>query len=230
MTKAKLVWGVVATISALLGFVLTQGPSVLENIQILPEAYEKTSVKIKSVYFKDAMWSGTWSSSADYDYTYEEGDTTETDIIINLSVEQGEAFGEFYSRSLCEAVPMLDFLLLEGAVDSGRTLRLIAYEMIGGKRHNFISITARLPSEEELKRGLITFDIDSGILGVFPERIRLKKQFNDDAEPGETHDYCLKKRFEFVRKTLEEIRGGEETTSEQKQRVPIGDLDSGKSD
>lgn len=203
MTKEKITIAVLTFIGGALGFILLQGPTALNNLQLLPDAYVQVSNKMKSLYFKDSTWSGTWSASADYEYTYEEGDTSDTDIIINLSVEQGEAHGEFYSKSLCEAAPMLDLLLIDGRVDASRKLHLIAYEMIGGKRRNFIAISASLPSDDDIKKNITTFNIQSGITDTFPTRIRLKKQLNENTEAHETQEYCLTKKWAFIKNELE---------------------------
>jgi hypothetical protein len=205
---------VITTIGSIIAFVLLKGPEALNNIQILPDTYSTTESKVKSVYYNDKYWSGIWSANTEYDYTSEEGDTSNTDIVITMGITEGKAFGSFYSKSMCDANPVLDFLLLDGEVNMG-TLYLTGYEMIGGKRQNFLHLKAYTDSDRDKQRSILSFETITGMQDILPKNFKLTRQPEDSKEQQETTKYCLPKRFDFFKKLIEQANKVESNTAAQ---------------
>lgn len=118
------------------------GPTLVANAEKLPGEVERVSARFLSWYYEDDAWSGLWSANPEGYIDSEDMHLSQTDLRLHLTPEQGRLGGEIAVRSICKAVPMLDYFLLEGTV-SGDTATITAFDHIGGSRENFFRFTAK---------------------------------------------------------------------------------------
>jgi hypothetical protein len=67
---------------------------------------------------------------------------SDVDVKLHLLAERGRIGGEIAMKSICHAIPMFDYLLLEEKV-RGDTATITAFDSIGGERKNFFRFTAK---------------------------------------------------------------------------------------
>lgn len=128
-------------ISTVVYFVLKDGPTMLSNAEKLPAAIVSVKEKFLGWYYEDEAWSGMWSASR-------EGDTedlklSDVDLRIDIDSKQGQIGGTIATKTICQALPVFDFLLVEGSISGSNKAEILVYDWVGGKRTKFARLTLR---------------------------------------------------------------------------------------
>ncbi|SMQ97127.1 hypothetical protein [Xanthomonas fragariae] len=192
-------WSLLAPIFIFFGWILISGPTALQNSRILPDEVNKTWNAFSSWLHEDEEWTGTWSATPEGYVDFEEMRLSDTDLIITLSSSKGCLSGTVASKSVCRAMPLFNFNLLEGNVSAlGGRADIKVYDHVGGKRLDLGYI--------QLRRNGPVMDVIAGamFLQVLPAPVRIARHPNgsesSQAEP--MSDYCAKERealFEKLR-------------------------------
>ncbi|NMQ18583.1 hypothetical protein E4P82_04840 [Candidatus Competibacter phosphatis] len=135
-------WFLITLIGAGIYGLLANGPTLLSNAEKLPSEFERVSGKFLSWYYKDQAWTGLWSANPEGYVDTEDMKLSDVDIKLHLIAEHGWIDGEISMKSICNVVPMFDYLLLEGKV-GGDIATITAFDFIGGERKNFFRFTAK---------------------------------------------------------------------------------------
>jgi hypothetical protein len=135
-------WVVLSIIGAALYGLIANGPTLLANAEKLPGDFGRVSGKFLSWYYKDRDWEGLWSANPEGYVDMGDMKLSDVDIKLHLAVEHGKIGGEIATKSICRAMPMFDYLLLDGTI-SGNTATVTAFDFIGGERRNFFRFTAQ---------------------------------------------------------------------------------------
>ncbi|MCC5075659.1 hypothetical protein ABQE73_09535 [Xanthomonas campestris pv. campestris] len=188
-----------APVFIFLGWILLSGPTALQNSRILPDEVNKTWHAFSSWLHEDEEWTGTWSATPEGYVDFEEMLLSDTDLIITLSSSEGNLSGTVASKSICRAMPLFNFNLLEGSVSAlGSRAEIKVFDHIGGKRLDLGSI--------QLRRNGPVMDVIAGaiFLQVLPVPVRIARHPNgsESSQPEPMSDYCAKERealFEKLR-------------------------------
>ncbi|MDO8769984.1 MAG: hypothetical protein Q7K57_15005 [Burkholderiaceae bacterium] len=136
------VWFVLSLLGAGLYGLLANGPTLLANAEKLPADYERVSNQFLAWYYEDSAWEGLWSASPEGYVDLGDMKLSDVDMKLHLLVEHGRVGGEIAMKTICQAAPMFDYLLLEGKI-SGDTAIVTVFDFIGGERKNFFRFTAK---------------------------------------------------------------------------------------
>lgn len=210
MTKFEFTAWCLGAFGGTIAFVLMQGPDALSNLGKLPGVYSSTLDELKSTYYQDKFWTGTWSANTEYWYDSGAHNISNTDIVLQLGVEKGKARGSIYTKNLCDTIPLLDMLFLDGYVGLDREVHLKGYEMIHGERVNFASFDVRIDNDKDKAVDIITVKPSGAPSTIFPDAIRLTRQSENSEEYKEPFEYCFDKRKNFI---LDAIRQREKKSA-----------------
>jgi len=135
-------WVVLSFLGAALYGLIANGPTLLASAEKLPGEYQRVSGQFLTWYYEDREWEGLWSASPEGYVDIGDMKLSDVDIKLHLAVEHGRIGGEIATKAICRAVPMFDYLLLEGQI-SGNTATVTAFDFIGGERKNFFRFTVQ---------------------------------------------------------------------------------------
>lgn len=137
-------WFLIAGIAAVLGWLLLNSNSALSNLRSLPSEVQKTTDQFSGWYYDDAGWSGYWTSNPEGYVNQEDMILSQTPVGIYLQVNGGRIDGVISNQQVCESVPIFDFLLLRGQVDTfGNSATVIVWDTIGGHTQDFAKLRLR---------------------------------------------------------------------------------------
>jgi hypothetical protein len=165
-------WFVLSFIGAGLYGLVANGPTLLASAEKLPSEYERVSGKFQSWYYKDKEWEGLWSANPEGYADIGDMKLSGVDIKLHLVVEHGRIGGEIATKSICQVVPMFDYLLLEGEI-SGNKATVTAFDFIGGERKNFFRFTAQRDGAVisiDLKEGMAEWLPSAARIGLHPDK------------------------------------------------------------
>lgn len=190
-------WPWITATCVLMGWVLLNGLVALANLEQLPSATRKSLDHYLSWYHDDAEWSGVWSTAAEGYVDFVQLSTI--DVRIEMSVSQGRVDGTIASRSLCNFLPLFDYVLLEGEV-RGKIIEAVAYDYIGGERHNFFKV--RMQRDDA---AIMVVDPIEGRVDLLPKTAKIRRHPSevafDENTLGKGPRYCAAEREKFL-KTL----------------------------
>lgn len=196
----KKVWFLVSGIAVVIFTLILNGPTILQNIRIMPAEIRTTLDQYLSWIHEDAEWTGQWSTFPQGIVDMEDMKLSDgVDLKLHLISENGELGGEISTEAICKKVPF-DFLMIRGKVN-GRTARVTVWDIVGGRKVDFADID--LVRETDI----ITIKPVSGQVAWFPSGARVGKHPN--LEERFMSDFCNRRSV---------------TTNTQKRRVPIDQL------
>lgn len=182
--------------SAIVGFfvaVVMKGDDFLLKLERLPAAVDRTWGKYSSWRAEDQQWAGVWSSRAEGYVAGEDMKLSNVDMRLEITAQRGRIGGSVATRELCRALPMFDFVMIEGLANSD-LVKVKVYDVIGGKRRDFGELVLR-------RDGVVmTVSPISGMTGLFPNEARIalhprSEAFNDD--DGKRGEFCKLERDAF---------------------------------
>ncbi|NJC43811.1 MULTISPECIES: hypothetical protein [Xanthomonas] len=200
-------WSFLTSIFIFLSWIFLSGPTALQNLRILPDELNKTWHAFSSWLHEDEEWTGTWSANPEGYADVEEMRLSDTDLVITLSSSEGILSGTVASKSICRAMPLFNFNLLEGRVSAlGGSADIKVFDYVGGKRLDLGSI--------QLRRDGSAVDVIAGaiFLQVLPVPVRIARDPNrsESSQPEHMSDYCAKEREALFEKLRNE--SGEDKT------------------
>ena len=136
------VWVLLSLLGAGLYGLLANGPTLLANAEKLPADFDRVTGQFLAWHYDDNAWEGLWSASPEGYVDSVDMNLSNVDIKLHLLAQHGRIGGEIATKSICHAIPMVDYFLLEGNV-SGDTATITAFDFIGGERKNFFRFTAK---------------------------------------------------------------------------------------
>ena len=200
-----------ATALGLLVFLLTQSSVVLENIETAPARAKKLMNQLQNWYYDDSSWSGIWSTKAEGYIDYFE--LSEVDFRIEISAEQGVIGGIVSAPEICQALPLFDFVMLEGNI-SGHDLKAVAFDFINGKRVELFSFRMSLNKENNTATVYPTQKPNK----IFERVAKVRKHPQDSiSPPNGARDYCASERETFLQSFKNRPEGNTK-------RVPLGPI------
>ncbi|WP_318457250.1 hypothetical protein [Photobacterium leiognathi] len=184
-----------------LGF-LTNFSGFLDNVTSIPNSYKE----FKKVYLYDAeLFSGNWSTNAEYVLTIEELDLgfEQPKITMSLDVNEfGEISGELLSKKVCDALP-LTWIISMDSPEPGVSSFIF-------DRHFFLKQLKEGKMETVAEFKLIHADDRKHVIelerihdkwNVLPKTIKLAKNlpaYDDDFK--ELSEYCAESSQRFFEK------------------------------
>lgn len=215
----KRAWIIVTFVSSLLIGLLSQGPTLLSNAEKLPGEFDRVLGKFLSWHFDDSGWAGVWSDNPEGYVDSVDMKLSETDVKLHLYADRGRIGGEIAMKSICQVVPMFDYLLLEGSV-SGNIATFVAFDHIGGRRENFFTFTAK-------REGVVMeVALKDGVSDWLPVPVRIAVSPPKEGEDPYEHmvGSCKAEKEEFL-KEVRKLRHGDATPpAPTKLRKPVSEL------
>lgn len=102
-----------------------------------------------SWYYNDKEWEGTWSDNMegyiniDDENPPENINPSNTNMTLLIEVKNGQIDGAIVNRKICETLPILRFVMINGSVN-GNTADVIAWNIIEGKRKEFARLKLQI--------------------------------------------------------------------------------------
>lgn len=202
----KRTWVVLTFVATILAGAATW----LQQVRALPTEIEKTWGQFASWYYEDAAWSGLWSSFPEGHVDMEDMKLSNTDLNIVLQAGNGKLGGAISAKKICQAIPLFDFVLVEGEVKAGgKNASILLYDMIGGSRKNF----ARLELQRE---GVVmTVTPTEAAKPWVPSTVRIGQHpgLKDDKAYDSLSNFCKAERDAFFKelhkkRNLEKVEKG----------------------
>lgn len=187
------IWVILTALGAVLGFVLLQGPTALQNAERLPSDIERVTGRFLSWYYDDKAWNGIWSAKPEGYADAGDMSLSDSDLMLNLVVEYGKVGGDLSTKAICKINPMFDFLMLEGKI-SGDTATILAFDFIGGKRENFFRFTAK-------REGIVmNVTLQEGFTDWIPQPVRIARHPGDGEDPyAKMSGLCAAEKEELMK-------------------------------
>lgn len=198
----KRYWVVVSGACAVVVAILINGPQALHNSRVLPSEISKTISQFRSWLKEDSDWTGKWTAHPEGYADLEDMKLSNVDLEIVIWATEGQIGGTIATKRLCKALPMYNYIQLEGSV-FGNSAKVTAWDIIGGRRVDF----ARLTLERD--GHIMTVTPTSGNTEWFPASARISR---DPSAPEEIdkldadHTFCSAEREAFF-KSLRDQRG-----------------------
>lgn len=172
------------TIVAIVGTILYNAPTFLQNIRQLPSEVEATSSQLIGWWKEDAAWEGDWSTFPEgivnmADMHLSEG----IDLKISLYSKNGKLDGMLATHAICNKFPVFDFLLLRGSA-SGKVANIEILDFVDGREVVFG--TMKLMREGNV----ITVCPDKGSEWWLPSKVRIGKHPNNQPDESFMFNYC----------------------------------------
>lgn len=170
---AALVGGVITTIVSGIGTILTNGPTYIANAEKMPGEFERVSNKFLSWLYEDERWNGYFGTAPEAYADLEDMRLTKSDPQLNLHLysQRGFVGGEITSKAICGSRPFPDYLMLEGRVSlSGNSARVVAWDVVGGRRQNYFAFTI-----EQDGGVVLTLTHVEGLRDALPETARVAR-------------------------------------------------------
>jgi hypothetical protein len=185
----KKAWPWITTTVVLLGWILTNGVTVIQNTAELPDTYVKARSALLARYYDDSAWTGVWSNSPEGYVDSGDVQLSEVDVYLQLETSEGIVNGTIATRKLCTQLPFaIDGVLFKGQV-AGNSIKGVAYDFIGSKEVKIASIVIENDSKNT---SLLTVQVSDDELHSFPAGARIRR--HPDAKPMDTADalprYC----------------------------------------
>ncbi len=174
----KRAWVWAATLLGLLGWVLVNGPTAIDNSQILPSKTERLYNKLVGWIHTDSAWTAKWSN---------EGDITApvpyAFVDLDTFVYGDDVSGTITSTKFPPNFP-LEFMLIEGTRTKDNKLAFEVYDYVSGARVHF----ATMEAEQIEAAGTPTIRVKTiwQSSPIFPTQFELwrigdSKMFNDES-------------------------------------------------
>lgn len=202
-------WQYLTGVVIVVGWILMNSPVVLSNLIILPEKIREVTSSFKKWYYEDHEWHGIWSTKAEGDLI--DLNLSESDVRIEIIMDQGGAGGTIGSPALCKTFPIWDYVQFEGEIKGGK-LYGTAWDIIRGMRTSFFTFVV-----EREGPVLIIKPIDDP-LNFLPASTRIGKHYDEKPlehkKMEEDDRYCAAERKTFfkerpvsskIRKPVEEL-------------------------
>lgn len=181
------VWVIVVSVATMAFTLGLNGPTLLQNIRLLPSEVEAAHDQFVGWLKEDVDWTGDWS-------TFPEGIVNIADmhlsdgvvLKISLHSNKGTLGGMVATRRICTSLLAFDFLLLRGSI-SGNTANVEVWDIVGGHERVFGSM--KLVREN----GIITIWPDKRGESWFPTGVRIGKHSNQSTE-NFMADYCNRRQ------------------------------------
>ena len=129
----KKIIAVMSAIGTAAVFILLNGPSMLVNAVELPNAFSKVKRTFLGWYYEDEEWWGRWSINPQGYVDREDMGLSAEELRIEIQSQNGKIDGTIATKKICAAIPVFNFILVEGAVD-GNTAQITAFDFIGGTK------------------------------------------------------------------------------------------------
>ncbi|MBB4591873.1 hypothetical protein [Xanthomonas cannabis] len=197
--RKLVIWAAIPSVFGFFAWILINGPTALQNSRALPSETIKTWSTFSAWLYEDEEWNGYWSASSEGYINSSEMDLSNSDLVLILSASNGALSGTVASKSICRAIPLFNYNLVDGGISiTGNTASITIYDYIGGRKVELESLRLRRDGAviEATSRG--------GLLQMPDSPIRIARRphgsKDDNLEPD--HQYCLEERnalFEKVR-------------------------------
>ncbi|MDD9177063.1 hypothetical protein ERW49_18930 [Aliivibrio finisterrensis] len=183
----KKLWVVVVGISAVVSTLLIQGPTMLQNARVLPKEIKKTSDQFHSWVKEDKEWTGHWSAFPEGTVDMADLNLSDVDLQITLRSTNGNIDGTIATKKICQDIPVFDFILLTGEV-SGNIAKVVAWDIIGGHRKEFATLTL---SREGY---VMTVIPNTGFTSWFPTTAKIARRPIDSDDPQPDAEFCSEEK------------------------------------
>ncbi|WP_143703405.1 hypothetical protein [Xanthomonas oryzae] len=194
------IWAAISSAIGFFAWILINGPTALQNSRALPSETIKTWETFSAWLHEDEEWNGYWSASSEGYINSSEMDLSNSDLVLILSASNGELSGTVASKSICRAIPLFNYNLVDGKISiTGNTAKILIYDYIGGRRVELESLQLRRdgPVIEVISRGGLLQMPDS------PVRIARRPDRSKDENLEPDHQYCREERNDFFERALE---------------------------
>lgn len=161
----KKTWFRVAAATSLVSWLLLNGPTAIDNVQVLPSKIQSTYAKVVDWYHTDSVWTAKWTNEGEIDARYQ------PDIYVGLDVlvYDDAVSGSITSSKFPKGFP-LDSVLIQGEKVSGNKIRFEAFDYVGGLRTSFAKF------EAEIVSGKVDIRLIWQAMPIFPSHAELWKE------------------------------------------------------
>jgi len=156
-----------------------------ENARAMPAQIRMTWGQYLSWMKDDNSWTGKWSGSPETYVDLQSLGLSSTDTEIVIWAEHGRIDGTIASRTVCNAFPLFNYVLLEGEV-SGDAAEVRAFDYVAGRRIAIADLRFMRSGR------VMTVEQVEGDRKFFPTKLTLANEQSSDPRPDQT--YCAKER------------------------------------
>ncbi|MDP2111204.1 MAG: hypothetical protein Q8N48_07655 [Thiobacillus sp.] len=137
-------WLKLVALAGLIGWVLLNGPTAIDNLQILPSKIQSAFSKVQGWYHTDSVWTAKWTNEGEIDIRYQPDVYMDLDIIVS---DDGVG-GTITSSKFLENNFPFDFMLIRGEQVNDNKIQLSAYDYIGGVLIDFAKLEGEIVTTE----------------------------------------------------------------------------------
>lgn len=179
---------------AALSVLLTNVNSILSNLRALPAEIQKTSDQFFNWYGDYNGWKGYWTNFPEGFNDMEAMNLSKEDFRLNIDQSKdGLISGTLETRGVCNKVPYLHLLLVDGSISSSSRAEVEIFDFVGGYRRNFARLELR---RDDYIMTVIPLD-DPG--RAFAAETRIARAPPDLVGGDGLETLCGEKRAKFVR-------------------------------
>ena len=192
-------WVVLSFLAAGFYGLLANGPTLLANAEKLPADVERVSGKFLSWYYEDQAWDGFWTAHPEGYVDIGDMKLSDVDLKLHLMAEHGKLGGEIATKTICHAVPFVDYFLLEGKVSTTepKSATITAWDLIGGEKKYFFRFVVKREG------AVVTVSQTEGAPGWLPPSARLGLHPDGGSEDDpykQLQGTCATEKEEFLKK------------------------------
>lgn len=203
MTKGKkrigwrgIVAGIVGlpVVGAIASAVVLNPTNFFAGLRAIPGEIHKTTDQFWGWYHDDSAWNRRWTNNPEGYVDAPDMKLSAEDMVIDLTVKNGEIEGTISTKPICGATPFNDFFPVRGDVSGSKSATIIVWNTFQGHDADIAKL--------ELKRDGVVMTVvpKEGTVRLFPKEARLAI----DPSNNERGEFCEGKR-EAVTKALSKI-------------------------
>lgn len=191
----KRLWIIISATTIVLASIILNAPTLLKNARDLPKEMRETERQYLSWLKEDTAWTGHWSSFPEGIVDMQDMNLSDTDIQITIWASEGNINGTIATKSICESIPVLSFILIRGEV-YGDTAIIIVWDIIDGYKTDFAEL--KLVRD----RNVITVTPITDPRSWFPSVARIGKHPFEPENKSELHEFFCKEEIEQLMKNI----------------------------
>lgn len=161
----KRTWFRVAAATSVVSWLLLNGPTAIDNVQVLPSKIKSTYSNVVDWYHTDRAWSARWTNEGEIDARYQPNIYVDLDVV----VYDDAVSGSITSSKFPIGFP-LDSVLIQGEKISADKIRFEAFDYLGGSRTSLANF------EAEIVEGKAYVRLLSQATPLFPSHAELWKE------------------------------------------------------
>jgi hypothetical protein len=135
----KKTWFRIAAVTSIVSWLLLNGPTAIDNLQILPSKIQSAYSTARDWYYTDSTWTGKWINEGEIDARYQPDVYVGLDVLVYDSSVSGSITSSQFPKNF-----PLDSMLIRGEKVSANKIRFDVFDYIGGLPIDFAKLEAEI--------------------------------------------------------------------------------------